>query len=726
MKTHLLVTLLILCSAVNAQNWQQTGPFGGYFKEFTIDPQNNAVIYAGSDDGGGVWKSTDFGDTWNLLTGDYPNMTGWKIVVDPTNSNTMYACDVYSRYAVLKSMDGGNNWTIQGNGLHSAYDKMVSGIAIMNTDTLLISTGEAANSDPPRPGNGVYLSTNAGNSWTATGFQDTTTTSINNNIFNTIFVGTEDHGLYYSNNFGTTWLPHPDISITSTVHEIEVKDSVIALGASDGVFLSTNYGINFTNIGLSGQFNFDIAIHSAGPNVELFSSTLSGLQKYSSGMWSIISHPELDGQIIIGIASDGSNVYASTFSNHLILKSSNGGVDWATISQSPPATELNDIILNPDNPDHIYTAMMGSYNIGAAFNKSAIRMTTDGGTTWQDAGPDAHGLVLKPNPLNPNTIYLGTFSSGLFKSYDGFNTYQNLVSGNKLVGDITICPNDTNTILISEVLLPAFIPSVKRSTDGGNSFSSVANAIVANRLLFHPTGCDTAWAATADGLYRSTDNGQSWQAWLLNNQNLLSLYFANNKLYTGSEQGELYEIDHGIVTNISGGWPTPVEIKSIYSVGDHLFAGLSGAESDSTHHLHGSIWESIDQGNSWTSITAGMTSTNVYGNNIIASDGNDLFVGTYGGGIFKSTDLNLSVNKAKPETTVKIYPNPGKSVVYIEVESENIEQFQVINMVGQDVTYSVPFKTINKQLTVLDISKLSSGSYNLVVNGQQSGLIVKQ
>ena len=252
------IILTLICIQAFGQTWQQIGPKGGYFKEFTFHPTNPSIIYAGSDDGGGVWKSTDGGINWALLTASFPNMTGWSITIDPLNMSTVYACDVYSRYGILKSTDGGSTWSQIVNGLSSQYDRMVSGITLKNSDTLFISTGEGATTNPPRPGNGVFRSDNGGSSWSAVGLQDTTVLSIGSNVFGTIFAGTESYGLKFSNDNGSTWSTHPQINSTTRVYEVEVQDSVVAVASTAGIYLSTNWGINFTNTGLASNFNFSI------------------------------------------------------------------------------------------------------------------------------------------------------------------------------------------------------------------------------------------------------------------------------------------------------------------------------------------------------------------------------------------------------------------------------------------------------------------------------------
>ncbi len=133
-------------------------------------------------------------------------------------------------------------------------------------------------------------------------------------------------------------------------------------------------------------------------------------------MWTINTAPELAGQLVIGIQSDGANIYASTFSNHLIFKSSNNGNSWNPITNSPTCTELNALFVDPSNNNRVLTGVMGSYNYGGAFNKMALRETNDGGLSWGSKGPNAHALSLTVNPLNSNSFFLGTYSSGLFKN----------------------------------------------------------------------------------------------------------------------------------------------------------------------------------------------------------------------------------------------------------------------------------------------------------------------
>lgn len=77
-------------------------------------------------------------------------------------------------------------------------------------------------------------------------------------------------------------------------------------------------------------------------------------------------------------------------------------------------------------------------------------LDTKGRNDWTYTGPLAHGLDLAMDPTDPETIYLGTFAQGLFKSTDGFDSWENIREGNKLVMGLAINPDVSNELLISE------------------------------------------------------------------------------------------------------------------------------------------------------------------------------------------------------------------------------------------------------------------------------------
>jgi uncharacterized repeat protein (TIGR01451 family) len=142
-----------------------------------VAPSNDAIVYAGTGEGSlagdsyygnGVLKSTDGGNTWKHVSGDYfQGVATSRIVVDPVNPKHLYAAilrgrggarrvspSLHSRYGVWESKDGAESWNL------------IQGVADNNGATDL-------EIDPRNPqilyssfwGDAIYKSVNGGRSW---------------------------------------------------------------------------------------------------------------------------------------------------------------------------------------------------------------------------------------------------------------------------------------------------------------------------------------------------------------------------------------------------------------------------------------------------------------------------------------------------------------------------------------------------------------------------------
>src|ERR1019366_6972944 len=85
-----------------------------------FDPFNSNTIFVGAPSGG-LWKSTDAGQTWVLMNTDTLAQIGvTDIAIDPTNNQNIYmATGDYANNAsisigVLKSTNGGASWSPTG------------------------------------------------------------------------------------------------------------------------------------------------------------------------------------------------------------------------------------------------------------------------------------------------------------------------------------------------------------------------------------------------------------------------------------------------------------------------------------------------------------------------------------------------------------------------------------------------------------------------------------
>ncbi len=125
------------------------------------------------------------------------------------------------------------------------------------------------------------------------------------------------------------------------------------------------------------------------------------------------------------------------------------------------------------------------------------------------------------DPNNPNTIYVGAPAGGLWKSTNGglswITTTDQLASIG--VSDVAIDPTNSNIVYIATGDNDAgdtYTIGVLKSIDGGLTWNStgltfnIVNTGRVTRLLIHPTSPNILYAATGQGVYKTTDSGLSW------------------------------------------------------------------------------------------------------------------------------------------------------------------------------------------------------------------------
>jgi hypothetical protein len=666
--------LLAAWGSAGAQFWSSIGPACGFYKDFAFQGD---VVIAGSDDSGGLWRTADGGETWQFLSAGFPDMTGWVVEVSPWNPSIVFACDAYGRWGLLRSDDGGLSWTQRTGGLSGMSEMRVSGIAICSADaeSLLISTGMDQGGDPGRPGNGVFRSGDGGLTWTPAGLQGMTVPCICRASNGKIFAGTHGNGFWKMGTGGGGWSRLAEVPADAVVWQLDSYESVIAAATLGcGIYLSTDTGASFTGH-LPGQYVFDVDVAGSSP-VEVYASLVIELLKYSSqsGTWaSVLSPPLSDSILVMGLEAAGDTIWCSQFANSRPVVSHDGGQSWWYTGSAPASSYLTAIAADPSDASRILVSSLGSYS--DVWNLAGLFESTDLGATWQRTGPAAHGLTVDFRPPDGEAVYFGTFADGLFRSVDGGSTWSCIRPGRKVVFDVAIDPDAPLVMLESELDLDASTLGLYRSTDGGDSFAPVLAALV-SCSAFQPGG-QLAYAGASTGVYRSLDDGASWSSWRLSGVSIRSICLHGGDVYAGGEAGGLYRLTASVTQDITGPWSLPLNLDGILFDGGTLYAGLSGAELDSTFAQHGSIWMSEDLGQTWTEITGNLRTSHIYGTSPLADVGGRLHACTYGGGLVRLDDPSSAHGGELPETpgismrTVAC-PSQGTAVLLV-VSSSDIE-----------------------------------------------------
>jgi photosystem II stability/assembly factor-like uncharacterized protein len=663
MKRYGFFIIFLLISGASAWEWISSGPEGGFLKDFAFHPDQTDILFAGSDDSGGIWRSINGGVSWELVSAGFPDMTGWSIVICQSDPSIVFACDSYARYGLLKSTDGGSTWTQSTGGLTSIRDLTVMQLVIAseNADSLYICTGMADEGYSPRPGSGVFRSMDGGLTWTPSGLQGTTVPCMCRDGNGTLFAGTDGTGVWQSSD-GNSWTHVDGIPDGISIWQIEAGNSYLAVATfGAGVFISTNSGADFTQY-FDESYCWDLSIAESDPELVLFAAVDTGVFRYSSisGSWTgVMSSPLSDSLIVMGISSDSQRVLCSEFANSPVIRSSDSGQSWSYTQSSPEAVFLSGIAVDPSDSGHFFSSSLGSY--ANAWNISSLYETCDSGQSWTSVGPAAHGTVVLFS--STGTLFLGTFRKGLYRSYDYFQTWENVRPGDKVIFDIAIDTDNSDLMLLSEYDLSAPSVGLYRSTDGGGTFAPVLSGLCSPCLF--GANSSYAWVGMTDGLYRSQDDGLTWSPWMLSGHVIMTLCEYGTYLLAGTEQGKLFLLtEDSQQQEITGPWIQPVRPTGFLVSGDTLYTTFNGAEMDSTYVRHGGVWMTSDVGQNWTDLTDGMIVTHVYGKHPISVTEAGITVSTYGGGcqiLIGVSGINESTVLTVPG--IHVYPNPASGSI---------------------------------------------------------------
>ena len=218
-----------LKSVNGGASWTVTGIPTVYFKFFSVNPQNTAVVYALSDRMG-VYKSVDAGKSWHASNGGLNAMAVESLAVGQQSPAVLYAG---SQAAVLKSASGGREW----------MDISMTANSSMGARYLTI--------DPQKPSTvyggveSIHRTTNAGASWKPLNTGYTAQVMVVDPQAPFIaYAGTYDSGVIKSTDGGASWggvsAGLPDVSFPALAIDVNYPAVLYAGSDGKGIFKSTD------------------------------------------------------------------------------------------------------------------------------------------------------------------------------------------------------------------------------------------------------------------------------------------------------------------------------------------------------------------------------------------------------------------------------------------------------------------------------------------------------
>ncbi|MCB1060012.1 MAG: T9SS type A sorting domain-containing protein [Calditrichaeota bacterium] len=642
------------------ENWSNIGPtnYSGRVLSIAWNPSNTNIIYVGSASGG-LWKTTNGGSSWAPLTDDLPSLAIGAVALDPTNPNIVYIgtgegsfnVDAVYGAGVFKSTDGGTTWSATGLSWTLSQNRAINKIVIDPTNTQIIYA--ACNSSI----GGIYKSTNGGTSWTHYHSGDVKDLEMHPDSSNVLYAangypwGTTSNGIYKSVDSGVTWtqltsgLPSGssigriDLSIcesTPTTIYAGVSQTISAGAALYGIYRSTNGGASWSLQATSpnmysgqGWYNLVVQAHPTDANqvwsngLDAYNSTNGGVSWNRMTVWSYSeSHSQYahaDHHAMAYMPGNPNTILLGTDGG--LFKSTNGGTSWSGLNNGLVTYQYyaicNDNLqpnvayggtqdngTNKYNNSQTHTRVLGgdggycnvdytnSNNVYATTQRGSHYKSTNGGSSFGSIqnGISGSGAWVTPrvmDPTNPNILYTGT--NVVYKTTNGGASWTAISSvlDASYISHIAVAPSDPNTIY---VCYEGYDGKVFRTYDGGTNWTNVESGIperYPTHLAVDPTNRDIVYC-TVSGygsghVYKSTNGGGSWSNSSTGLPDLPTNCIVidqsdGNKMYAGNDLGVYYSSNAGASwSDFSTGLPNVVvDFLALHPSTGTLRAGTHG------------------------------------------------------------------------------------------------------------------------------------------------------
>lgn len=587
---------------VNGAGWN---PGIGRVNVIEFHPTNPNIYWVGCPSGG-LWKTTNDGNTWIPLTDGMPRIGVSGIAVDYTNTNVIYILtgdgDGSSTHSVgiLKTTNGGDTW-LNTELTWDPDDFVRSYKLIMHpTDhqTLFAVTSE-----------GIYKTVNGGNIWTQKSAGWFFDIEFKPNDPSIIYACKASQ-FYKSINTGDTWNPIiPGVPTGCERMAIAVSPSnfnyvyilagpAIDSGSFKGIYRSNNSGDSFDP-------------KADTPNILGYSITGDDDKHQTSYDLALVVSRTNVGHLISG----GINTWKSTDygSNWYCISDWDGYTDTIGYTHA----DIHNLTINPLN-NKLYCCSDGG-----------LFSSTDFGETWTD---HSDGLEITQwyriagFENNPYLIIGGTQDNGCNK-WIGGSTMLHILGADGM--DCIIDHTYSNIMYYSSQN-----GELRKSIDGGSSYTEIwpdsAKGSWVTPFIMHPNNSSIIYGGY-DSVHKSTDGGNSWTSKVVDGRGAMAIGINYPGRVYASFQDDIWMSNDGANTwtPISAGLPgmgiaiTFITVNPDQS--SEVFVTLAG------YDIGQKVYKSINAGSTWTNISG--TLPNVPMNCIVYEDCNGspddaLYVGT--------------------------------------------------------------------------------------------------
>jgi photosystem II stability/assembly factor-like uncharacterized protein len=375
-----------------------------------------------------------------------------------------------------------------------------------------------------------------------------------------LYAATYGQGVYKSTDGGETWSAAGFANRRVTSIAIDPSESsLLYAGTDNGIFTSADGGEHWTAERLSAipgdrLYVGPLAVDGRNPG-RAFAATNHGVYRRVDGGW-VPTNSGLGATAVGALAVDGRILYAGTAGDGL-FRSADHGLRWSpandglvrsvVVRHRTVASDIEALAVDG------HVAYAGSWNAG-------LFRSDDRGRTWQPTRFPRQAATAVA--ARDGTVFAAPSRSGLVESTDGGATWA-----------VVLQRRISALALDRDVVYAGGIRGVFRSTDGGATWSQTLVRSVASLAV---DGANV-YAGTRDGgVFKSADRGMTWHPTGLRRKNIgeLAVDLRSAAVYAGSFRG-LY-----VSTNAGTNWrrlsALPITAIAIDPADGTVHAGTAG------------------------------------------------------------------------------------------------------------------------------------------------------
>jgi photosystem II stability/assembly factor-like uncharacterized protein len=453
---HMLGLVVVVAPAVvgardfssnlsQGMQWRMIGPFrGGRTVAISGVPNAPNTFYAAANNGG-VWKTTDYGQTWRPIFDDQPSGSIGALAVAPSSPEIVYVGsgeglrrpDLSVGDGIYKSADAGKTW--QHLGLRDA--QQIGAILVDPRDPNRVFVAAVGHPYGPNEERGVFRSLDGGVTWNKVLYKNPDVGAIDlafdptnpQTLFAVMWASrrppwttggayqAEGTGLYKSTDGGTTWnevtqgLPSRKnlgrIGLAIAPSDPSRMYALVDSHTEGGVYRSDDAGSSWKRVNSEeriwgrGDDFAGIRVHPKDRDT-IFIANTSTYRSNDAGknFTAIKGAPGGDDYHTIWINPENPSIIALASDQGATI-SVNDGATWSSWYNQPTA-QFYHVITDDQFPYWVYGGQQESGSVGIASRSDYGAITF---RDWYPVGVEEYGYVA-PDPLHPNLIYGGKAS----------------------------------------------------------------------------------------------------------------------------------------------------------------------------------------------------------------------------------------------------------------------------------------------------------------------------